>query len=293
VTEATEETTTEEKTEGIKRTTLLERGPVLPIGVLLPGGGIGKDIVTRNWTFKQERSLGERRKVMGDEGDNMARYVSSVLVTMCPMLGGQDFNNAHEQELNEIKVGQMWLPDVMYAYVWLRYKALGHELPLTLTSPYTKQKFDWVGDLKTLHVKVPDTQKDVLWEYDLRDPFPIRGKMAKRLVLGPQRWNMVESINPGNATDAIAKAMAIKGSIHLIPDVSPDPIALTDNDLDDMSKLDIETLAHRIDLNGVGPIMVLEVDDPTVPVAAGNKPRKFLTQVDWRYDSFFVISSRS
>lgn len=285
-------TTEEEKTEGIKRVTLAEQGPVLPIGVQLATEALGRDIATRNWTFKQERRLGERRKTMGDEGDNMARYVSAVLVTMCPSLGGHDFSKENEQELNEVKVGQMWLPDVMYAYVWLRYKALGHELPLTLMSPYTKKKFDWVGDLNTLTVKVPHSIKDVYWDYELKDPFTIRGKMAKRFVMGPQRWNMVEQLNPGNATDAIAKAMAIKSSIHLIPDVSEHPIALTDVDLDDMTKKDIESLASLIDKNGVGPVMVLDVDDPTVNVSPGNPPRKFLTQVDWRYDNFFAISSR-
>lgn len=292
MTEEANETTEEEKTEGIKRVTLLEQGPVLPIGVETQAG-LGTDIATRNWTFKQERHLGDRRKQMGDEGDNLARYVSSVLVTMCPSLGGQDFSNAQEQDFNELKVGQMWLPDVMYAYVWLRYKALGHELPLTLVSPYTKQKFDWVGDLNTLTVKVPATPKDAYWDYKLRNPFEIRGKMVENLVMGPQRWNMVETLNPGNATDAVAKAAAIKSSIHGLKELGDDPIVLMDNDLDDMTKLDIETMSHLIDLNGVGPVMVLEVDDATVPVSPGNEPKKFLTQVDWRYDNFFAISSRS
>lgn len=282
----------DEKTEGIKRVTLREQGPVLPLGNILSGDKVSRDIDVRDWTFKQERQLGERRKTMGNEGDNMARYVSAVLAAMCPALGGHDFSDPAKQEMNEIKVGQMWLPDVMYAYVWLRYKALGHELPLTLTSPTTKQKFDWVGDLNTLTIKVPNTPADAFWDYDVLVPFEIRGKRITRLKMGPQVWNNVESMNPGVANDATAKAIAIKASIHGVPELSKDPVALVDSDLDNMTKKDIENIARLIDLNGIGPIMVLEVDDPTTNLSPGNPQRKLMIQVDWRYDSFFASSSR-
>lgn len=282
----------DEKTEGIKRVTLREQGPVLPLGNILSGDKVSRDIDVRDWTFKQERQLGERRKTMGNDGDNMARYVSAVLAAMCPALGGHDFSDSAKQEMNEIKVGQMWLPDVMYAYVWLRYKALGHELPLTLTSPTTKQKFDWVGDLNTLTIKVPNTPADAFWDYNVLAPFEIRGKRITRLKMGPQVWNNVESMNPGVANDATAKAIAIKASIHGVPELSKDPIALVDSDLDNMTKKDIENIARLIDLNGIGPIMVLEVDDPTTNLSPGNPQRKLMIQVDWRYDSFFASSSR-
>lgn len=281
---------TTEKTEGIKTVTLAEQGPILPIGTLDQDSNLVKAFTTRNWTFKQERVLGERRRDMGSEGDNMARYVSAVLATMCPQLGAHDFSRDEERELNEIRVGQMWLPDVMYAYVYLRYKALGHELPMTLTSPYTKKEFKWSGDLTTLSIKVPSTPEDAYWDYELRDPFEIRGKLATSFKMGPQRWNVAEQLNPGNSTDATAKAAAIRSSIHGVAGLPP--LALIDEDLDDMTKRDIEGLASAIDVNGVGPIMVLDVEDPTVEVSAGGKRRTFHQQVDWRYDNFFAISSQ-
>jgi hypothetical protein len=279
-----------EKTDGIKRVTLAEQGPRLPIGSDI-GVGLSNVIETRRWNMKVERSLGERRKVMDGGGDNMARYVSAVLTAMCPKLGAYESDET-DVISNEIKVGQMWLPDVLYAYLWVRLQALGPDLPLKIKSPYTQEEFSWTGDLNTVTVKVPENLESAFWDYELKEPFEIRGNIVTSLRMGPQVWNIVEQLNPGTATDAIAKSAAIRGSIHEIPEIQKGPIAIIDAEIDEMGKKDIEQISHLIDVNGVGPIMVLEIEDPTVVVQPGHPPKKFLNQIDWRYDNFFVTSSR-
>ena len=275
-----------EKTENITRQELSKHGPRLPVGIKQADGSVARDIAIRDWVMAQERELGERRKAMAEDKDNMARYVSSVIGVMCPSLGGHDFTKL-DQIQREILVGQMTVPDVMFAYVLIRIEAMGEELDLTLTSPYSGKEFEWTGDLNTVMIKSPDTPDDALWGYELKRPFSVRGKNVTKITMGPQLWNMVEALNPGTSTDATTKAAAIKGAIHRLPEVSDDPIVLVETDLDGMHKRDIEALSRRIDLNGMGPIMVLEVKDPTVPT-----DKKFLTAIDWRYDNFFGDSSR-
>jgi hypothetical protein len=221
----------------------------------------------------------------------MARYVSSVLAVMCTSIGGHDFTDKDILQ-KEILIGQMSLPDVLYAYVWIRVQAMGEELDLNLTSPYSKSTFDWVGDLRTVMVKSVEKPGAEFWTYTLRNPFEIRKTKVSKLVLGPQTWNVVEELNPGTATDATVKVESIKSAIYSVPEIGEGPIMLMDSDLAGMGKRDIEGLARAIDLNGMGPIMQLEVEDPTIPAPEGVPMKTFLTGIDWKYDHFFVGSSR-
>lgn len=280
-----------EKTKGIIRQALAEQGPFLPIGNKQADGSMAKDIVVRNWTMVEEKKLGERRKTLDDDGDSMSRYVACVLAAMCTSLGGHDFTQRNQLQ-NEILVGQMLAPDVYYAYVWLRVQSMTEELDLTLTSPNSRKEFEWTGDLRTMMIKSPKTPEDVPWEYTLKRPFEIRKKQITKLQLGPHMWDAQAALKEGTATEAIVAAAIIKASIKRIPELSDDPIILADHELDGMNKIDIAKLKRKIDLNGLGPIMVLEPEDPTVETSPGLPRKTFLTQIDWRYDSFFGDSSR-
>jgi len=179
----------------------------------------------------------------------------------------------------------MWMPDVFYAYCWLRYKAMGHELPLSPQSPYVKDlKFDMIADLRTLEVEVPETLDSLLWDYKLKKPIKIRGHEITDFKMGPQRWANVERMD--NADVGAAKAAVIAGCIHRLPDDHPTKeVAVSEAELDVLGKIDIENLAKQIDDRGAGPIMRVKAICPKTK-------REFDAPIDWRYDQFFGTGSQ-
>ena len=243
-------------------TTLAERGPSLPIGMLAADGALSRGFDVRRWRMKEERELGRIREELGDEGSSLASYISSVLGYMCPTLAGRKMDG--DALKSQVFIGQMYMADVFYAYCYLRWKALGYELPFELTSPNTGKKFAWSADLRTLKVKAAAKVEDLYWDYTPITPFEVRGKTINKLVMGPQRWNVVEMMGP-DTNMGNAKAQIIASSVYSIPECQPGAISLIDTDLDEMEKPDIEAVANKIDSHGLGPEMVLEVLDQTVP----------------------------
>lgn len=269
-------------------TTLAERGPVLPIGVLQPDGGVNRSLEVRPWRMKEERELGALKQQAGEEGGTLANYISMVLGYMCPQIGGNRFET-NQVTMAQVKIGQMYMADVFHAYCWLRLQALGHELPFKLKSPNTNKEFEWTADLRTLEVRTIENPEDMYWTYNVKVPFQIRGKTISKMIMGQQFWSSLGMMEPGGNMGA-ATASIIAASVHRIPELQEGPVALVDGDLDEMTKRDIEAISTAIDDHGLGPKMYLEVTDPTVPRA--NKPT-FKAPLDWRYDAFFQTSSPS
>jgi hypothetical protein len=270
-----------------KYTTLGERGPVLPIGVTGPDGALQRALEVKPWRMKEERELGRIHEELGGDQAQLASYISAILGYMCPVLGGKKLDG--DAARSQVHIGQMYMADVFYAYCYLRWKSMGHGLPFELTSPNTGKKFQWEADLRTVEVGYVEKTEDLYWEYEVQVPFDVRGKEVTKLVMGPQRWNVVEMLGPDSNAGG-AKAQVIAASVYSIPECQQGPIALIDTDLDEMTKLDIELITEAIDDHGLGPKMVLEVVDQTVK--GQNKPT-FKTPIDWRYQSFFRSSSPS
>lgn len=264
-------------------TTVAKLGPKLPLGIKgaepAPLRGLG----VRSWSLKEERVLGHRRDE--DEDRNMGKYVSIVLATMCTQLGGNSWPELLEGNTadRELVVSQMWMPDVFYAYVWLRMDAMSEDLPMGLKCPNCGVKFDWVGDLRTLEVKVPKTLEDAMWHYNLRKPLALRDKEVHKLVLGPPRWYHIEGM--GDTSMGAAKGKVIHAHIHQMPELQEGEIVLDETELDGLSKRDLEGIAAAIEDNGFGPNMKVDAKCP--------KGHTFEAPLDWRYDQFFGISSPS
>lgn len=264
--------------------TLAQQGAVLPLGTPTPDGiALARDISCRPWRMKEEVELGALRDKNREA--NLAQYVSMVLATMCTRLGGHDLEKMKYEE-RLVVISQMFMADVFYAYIWLRTQTLGNEMALKIACPACKKKSDLTADLGTVEVKAVEKHADAEWDYTLSTPFTIRGIELKSLRLGPARWNAVESI-PSNVplNSGRAKAEVIRCSIVGYNDVRP--VVLGDNELDELGKRDIETLAKRIDEHAVGPMMVLE---EACPNPKCGEPMRF--PLDWNYDSFFGSSSR-
>lgn len=258
---------------------LSEQGAVLPLGV-----NNARDLVLRPWRMKEEKELGELREKNRDS--NMATYISQVLGTMYIKLGPHNFE-AMKLEERRVHISSMFMADIFYAYIWLRLNALGSDLELKIACPMCGKKSQISADLGTVDVRhVPDVAKS-LWEYVLKNPINIRGKLVKSLVMGPSRWNAIENIPAGNSLNAgSAKAAMFRGSIVGL-NGTEEPALLGDTELDELTKIDIERLTAQLDSKAVGPMMALEHE------CQNNRCKNNVKMpIDWNYDSFFSSSSR-
>lgn len=280
----TEEAQADPGQVNLKRVLLSELGPRLPLGVVGPDGAPSKDLAVRPWRMKEERELGALRD--SNKNANLAEYVSMVLGTMCQRLGSHDFESSQlKPEQKQLAIGQMFVGDVFYAYVWLRVQSLGPHLILNLSCPRCNHKIDgFAANLETVEVETAETLADAQWEYDLKNPIAIRSERVAKFLLGPPRWNAMEMVRGGGL--GVAKPAMLKASIHGIGGKDDHkPAMLTDTDLDELSKRDIEAMINQINRFNVGPNMSVEGDCPQCKY-------NFRMAIDWGYDSFFGDSSR-
>ncbi len=266
----------------LKKTTIKELGPNLAVGISDGSGNLAKAISVRPWRFKEEKELGELRDENSET--NIAQYVSMVLSTMCTQIGNHDFNKLKFIE-KRVSVGQMWMGDVFEAYIWLRIKTLGNLLSLDLKCPNCKKKIEFIVDLLTTEVATVDKLEDSFWEYELKTPITIRGKKITKFLMGPARWIAIENLSStADLNTGLAKASVICGSIQKTPEYELG--ILVQEDLDELEKIDIETLTAQIDKNNVGP-------DMSVEAKCKRCKTKFVSSINWNYDDFFGVSSRS
>lgn len=261
-------------------------GGKMPLGIPITDG-YARDIVVRPWRMKEERELGALRDANRD--NNMAQYVGMVLSTLCSKMGHHNFDDMKMAE-KQLVVGQMFMGDVFFVYIWLRIQTLGNELKLKLTCPTCGKKFDYMADLGTVEVTIADDVNTCKWDYTLKHPFKLRNKDVSKLILGPARWNGMEMMNVSGQNMGEAKNGIIQGSICAIPDWKddkgePQAIALGPDELDELSKFDLERLTTLIDEHALGPSMAVEDK-------CGSCHKSFTLPIDWSYDSFFGDSSR-
>lgn len=273
----------------IKTVTIKEQGAKLPLGLVDASGNYMKDLVTRPWRFKEEKLLSKLREENSDL--NIAEYIGIVISNMCKKLSIHDFPeiaaDAGQVAERRVQLGQMCMGDIWYAYVWLRIKSIGKEFAVGLSCPFCGAKFTYQADLETTEVHIAESIEDAQWIYTLNDPFMIRGKEAKELLIGPMRWTTLEMLGDSisDYTQGAAKAGAIIGSVVGIVGHN-EVISLTEDELDEMTKLDLENLSGQIDEKSLGPSMMIEGQ-----CEKRRCKKKFRIPIDWRYDNFFGASS--
>jgi hypothetical protein len=204
---------------------------------------------------------------------------------LCTKLGPHNFEGKKLDE-KQLHISQMFMCDVMYAYVWNRVQALGPELTVDIKCPNCNGEFPFAADLDTIEVTCCDDLNGALWDHTLRNPIPLRGREAKALRMGPSRWSAMETSQANAFNTGAIKLDVIRYSIH---EVSYDgtefePVPVAEHELKKMSKFDIEKLAAQIDDKALGPDM--SIDDKCRLCS-----RPFKTSIDWGYESFFGFSS--
>jgi len=261
--------------------TVRDWGQRLPIG-LLAGGQLHRDFGFKQFRMKEERELDAVRK--DAKRMSMADFVAAVLSHMLTVLGPyQDFQSLSEQERKMI-VHQMWLGDVMYAYIYLRISALGEVIKFKVECPSCGTKSDLPADLYDTDVKIAEGEAALVRSIMLRDGLILEagGEPVKNLYIQPPRWNAMTSLRaPGTFSLGDVKMAILLSSIR---QAGEGRFPLTSQVLDLLTKYDLESLARSIDSMSPGPDMTVETICPACQ-REGKHP------LDWSYDFFFTSSS--
>jgi hypothetical protein len=266
-----------------RKTTLCELGGKLPIGVIDDHGKLHKDLKTRPWRMKEERELGKLRSE--NDAISVGQWVSLVIGTMYTRFGNHDFESM-KPEHKRVLISQFYMPDVFYAFLWLRREAVGSELGFDLRCPVCNNRFSFPADLDTLEVQTLDDISQAEWDYKLKAPIQIQGKLVESLHLGPTKWATIEGLGVGGIggfDSGTTKAGLIHGSILNLGEHGAVPI--THSDLDDLVKRDIEALSRMIDEKSPGPNMEVEAKCPRCR-------NEFRTSIQWMTDDFFAPPSQ-
>lgn len=257
---------------------LAEQGPNLPIGLIGPDGKLHKTISTLPWRTKEEREIAKNVK------PNMAMgaHVSIVLALLTSQFGFREWGDKEKLGEKTTFIGTAFMADVLYAYVWLRREALGDEIVLNLTCTSCEKPFKFHGDLGSVEVRGVEEVADLDWFYDLRNPVKLRGTTVKRFRCNQPRWASVARAQVHSQSEG--KILAARGCIAGINDDAA-TIVLADNEIDELSKFDLEALTGQLNKDFIGPKMAVEGE-------CENCGNEFLVPIDWEYNRFFSTSSR-
>lgn len=270
------------------KTTIGEYGDKLPIGILDRDGRLHKDIVCKPWKTRDERVLGQ--KIAPDAG--MIEHVPLVVANMCSRIGPHDMDAIPDAEKSVI-MSTMYMADVFYAYTLLRTKTMGHRLQLTVQCPRNScgVTFPYVGDLRTTEVMAVEDIDSILRRVDLKDPITIRKKTVTHFMLSAPKWSVMDQ-GKGSMNEADIKAYVLQGTIVGLNN-EEEPVSLTLNEIDELSKPDFEDLQENINQNFFGPKMGLEGKcTPDVCTRFKQGGIDFKLPIDWTYRNFFGGSSR-
>lgn len=259
--------------------TMAERGPVLPVGIKTPSGDLARDLATRPWKTKDERALGKLKK----PNMSMAGYVATLIGYMFSRLGVHEWQPDSPMPERLVMINQMYMGDVFYAYMWLRREVIGNELHMNVECPSCKKGFRFEGDLGSTMVQCVHDANGLEQTYTLKDAIDVRKKHVTVLRLRPPRWGALVLKEGEALNEATAKIATIRSSIVGLND-DPNEITLTDDELDELSKKDLEGISALLNTDYLGPRMVVEGDCPRCEAP-------FKQMIDWSYGGFFTSSS--
>lgn len=259
-------------------TTLKDFQGQLPIGAVGSDGKLSKAITFIPYKGKQEREISELKRTAA-RGKDFAEATLSVLVSKMP--GVPDFS---ELKLTEKKLAfsSMYVCDIIYAYLLLRCEAVGTMLPVKMECQCKHvNKFD--ADISTLDVTVLRDGKDLQWEVELRDGLPVCGELRKKLTLQPPVWGLLTTT--GMDEDETDQFFATFKASLVSVDGYDGPPVLREQDLDELSKYDIQLLKDSITTNTPTPNMVIEHK-------CDHCKRPLFYALPWLRDDFFSLGSQ-
>lgn len=260
---------------------LKDQGPNLPVGIVVNGKRV-RPFRARPFRLKEEKELSKLKNEA--KGMTIGKFVAEVISRMYATIGPHNLDSMKPAE-RLLTVCQLTMADVLYLYLYLRYEALGHDEPVVMkiTCPACRVDYKWYGELGTMQVRVvPDDSLDLKRQCSLRDGIEIKGQPRKVVTLQPILWSafLNKSFNgPQHESDAV------RGAICGAEGVDQNPLVLTDKEMDELTKRDLNELVRDIDEHSPGPSLRIEPECPACQYKA-------LMVLDWGWETFFSPSVR-
>ena len=151
------ESCNQEKTTTRKKTTLGELGRQLPVGIKTADGQLVKAFDHRRMKTKDEKAIAKHIKARMTQG----QHVSHVLAQMCDRIGPYEFDDNMKFEDRIIRIGQMFMGDVMHAYMSLRVAIIGPKVGLDVTCGGCRKEFRFFADLESTEVTTVTDDQDL------------------------------------------------------------------------------------------------------------------------------------
>lgn len=271
----------------LKKTTLQEQGPKLPIGIYL-GGKLHKGFSPKEkFDGRDEKKIQKwrRRHPNVSVGQLISHILASRLETFGPHM---DFAKKDYEE-RRVVLSQSHMADVLYSYFYLRFSVLGKKLSVRNTCPFCKKRNKVALDLGTLETTVVETWEECLVPVDLPDGVSLDTgesegegrKLFSRMVLSPPKWYPIENL--GEEEDGELESATLPSCVHEIPGTTLDILAGQEW-VDRLTKLDLETLNGVQNNDFAQPELVLEL---SCRFCSGS----WDFPLNWSYDHFFGSSS--
>jgi hypothetical protein len=276
-----------EKTSFLRKTTLGELGPNLPIG-MISNGQLKKNISCRRWRFAEEKKLSAYKK--DNKGVLLGDYIAFMMGMLMTEIGDHkwiDEITPDNQMQRLLSVYGLYQPDVLYMFMYARKVALGNILEgAEFSCPYCQFENKRNLDLDDLDVLVIDKPEDLEIEIELKDGLVIHKELRKKISVTPPKWELMQHPAVYEEDEALLTAETFKRCIVKAEGCDPTkPIVLLDQDLDELSYYDLQLISRTINDNTPGPKMVIEIDKC-------KKCRKpFKSNVDFGANSFFSSAS--
>jgi hypothetical protein len=259
-----------------------EVGQQLPIGVLRDGS-LHRGFALGRFTTRTERELDEMRRANQGPLTN-PEWVTRVLMRQLQRFGPYDFQALTEPE-RRIALAQSWLVDVMYAILWMRIGALGPEIRFSLKCARCGTEFKAPANLEQLDVRVAPGPNALARRFSFRDGITVKGREYRTALVDPPRWQTM-LIPPKKGQINGLELSILLGGIRHVEHEDGTIAQPTTEDLDELSKYDLEHLRRFIDEETYGPDMTLTSVCPNEQ--CGHETNH---GVDWSWDFFFKSAS--
>lgn len=277
--------------------TLNDLGDMFPIGVVNIVNGekqLNKAFSLRELSTPLEREFGRFKSTNPKILETTS--VTKLMSLMISNYNGEDVDFSGQNPTRVIqegealfKIGDLYMADVFYAYCKARIAEMGSEYPFLLNCPACNHEEVIQADLTTMDVHCIEDAKDLELEVELFHGFdsPNGGKIKKVIVV-PQKWADMCSDEFGKTgeDETLLKLYFIEKCTKYIlsVDKKKSEVVLSKDQLNQLKKIDREKIAQAISSLNIGPVFNVDCSCPKCNYEFG-------IGVDWRYSSFFSISS--
>jgi len=258
--------------------TLAQLGSQLPVGVV-SAGTLDKALDLIPYQMKQERELAKMRR----PGSGVGAYVEAAMSLLVKQFGPHNVASMEDKGTRKLVFSQAYLADILYAYLYIRYAALGPQFPLLMRCPACRNAQQVVGDLDTLEVEVATDTKQLTWPLELRDGVKIGGQVRRSLTLQPPVWGQLDVSRFDD--EGLRQIMMLKAALVTAEGLDGPPV-LFDADVDEMSKWDVELISKSIEDNSPGPRMLIES-------RCERCSSEMFGLLEWASEGFFSMPSQS